>query len=401
MKQRTLRVAGPLAPYADGFAVRLTAQSYKLLTVDRQLRLMGHVSRWLSTNGLGPGDLTERRVDEFLVARRAEGYTQLLSSLAVMPLMGHLRELGVAPAPVPVPLTAVDELVECFRSYLVTERGLATPTVRSYVDVGRLFLSQRPDPPGLELLDLSAAEITEFVVRECRHRSVGSIAYVVCGLRSLLRFFYVDGRTARDLAQAVPKAPGWRVTWLPRSVDADTVSKLLKSCDRRTRTGRRDFAILNLLVRLGLRRGEVAALRLDDIDWRAGELVVRGKGRREERLPLTVDVGQAVAGWLRRGRPSCSCPNVFTRVHAPLGALSPGAVTNVVLAASKRAGVDPAVNAHRLRHTAATEMLRAGAGLGEVGQVLRHRSQLTTAVYAKVDVDSLRTIAQSWPRGAA
>ncbi len=158
---------------------------------------------------------------------------------------------------------------------------------------------------------------------------------------------------------------------------------------------------MNLLVRLGLRRGEVAALRLDDIDWRAGELVVRGKGRRKERLPLTVDVGEAMAGWLQRGRPSSSCPNVYTRVHAPLGAMSPGAVTQVVLAASKRAGVDPAVTAHRLRHTVATEMLRAGAGLGEVGQVLRHRSQLTTAVYAKVDVESLRTIPQTWPRGAA
>lgn len=401
MEQRTPRVTGLLADFASGFAVRLSEQGYKPLTVNSQLRLMGHVSRWLSAKGLNPGDLTESRIDEFLEARRAEGYTQLLSPLAVLPLMDHLRELVVAPAPVPVPPTAVDELLECFRSYLVTERGLATTTVRSYVDVARLFLSQRPNPPGLDLLDLKAAEITEFVVRECRERSVGSIAYVVCGLRSLLRFLYVDGRSARDLAQAVPKAPGWRATWLPRSVDVATVSKLLKSCDRRTKTGRRDFAILNLLVRLGLRRGEVASLRLDDIDWRDGELVVRGKGRREERLPLTVDVGEAVAGWLQHGRPSCPCPNVFTRVHAPLGAISPASVSYVVQAASKRAGVDPAVNAHRLRHTAATEMLRAGAGLGEVGQVLRHRSQLTTAVYAKVDVDSLRTIAQSWPRGAA
>ena len=156
---------------------------------------MGHVSRWLSVKGLNSGALTESRLDEFLGARRAEGYTQLLSPRAVMPLMDHLRELAVAPAPVPVPPTAVDELLECFRSYLVTEKGLATPTVRSYVDVGRLFLSQRPNPPGLDLLDLNAAEITEFVVRECRER-VGSIAYVVCGIRSLLRFLYVDGRSA-------------------------------------------------------------------------------------------------------------------------------------------------------------------------------------------------------------
>ena len=232
-------------------------------------------------------------------------------------------------------------------------------------------------------------------------RGVGSIAYVVCGLRSLLRFLYVDGRSARDLVQAVPKAPGWRATWLPRSVDAATVSKLLKSCDRRTRTGRRDFAILNLLVRLGLRRGEVAALRLTtSTGGPVSSLCAARVDARNGCLSRSMSVKQSPDG-CERGRPSCSCPNVFTRVHAPLGGMSPGAVTHVVLAASKRAGVDPAVSAHRLRHTAATEMLRAGAGLGEVGQVLRHRSQLTTAVYAKVDVDSLRTIAQTWPRGAA
>ena len=196
MKQRTLTVNGPLADFASGFAGRLNEQGYKSLTVDGQLRLMGHVSRWLFTKGLGPGDLSERRVVEFLKVRRTEGYTQLLSPLAVTPLMEHLRELGVSPAPVPVPLTAVDELLERFRSYLVTEKGLAMPTVRSYVDVARLFLSQRPNPPGLDLLDLNAIEITEFVVRECRERSVGSIAYVVCGLRALLRFLYVDGRSA-------------------------------------------------------------------------------------------------------------------------------------------------------------------------------------------------------------
>lgn len=175
---------------------------------------------------------------------------------------------------------------------------------------------------------------------------------------------------------------------------------MLGSCDRRSTFGRRDFAVLTVLVRLGVRAGEVAALELADIDWRAGEITIRGKARREERLPLPVDVGDALVGWLRRGRPGCECSNVFTRVRAPHRGLTSGGVSAIVRAACTRAGL-PEVNAHRLRHTAATEMLRAGAGLGEVGQVLRHASVLTTAVYAKVDRDRLRTLALPWPGSAS
>jgi integrase/recombinase XerD len=174
------------------------------------------------------------------------------------------------------------------------------------------------------------------------------------------------------------------------------VARLLASCDRRRTFGRRDYAVLSLLARLGLRAGEVASLELGDIDWRAGEIVVRGKGRRKERLPLPVDVGDALAAWLRRGRRRCGCPAVFTTVRAPHRLLSSGGVSAIVRAACARAGL-PESNAHRLRHTAATEMLRAGAGLAEVGQVLRHTSMLTTAIYAKVDRDGLRTLALPWP----
>jgi site-specific recombinase XerD len=384
----------------ESFRAALVAQGYKPLGVVGQVRLAAHVSRWLAASGLEPGELTEGRIEEFLKCRRAAGYTQWLSPLATVPLMGHLRRLGVAPAPPPAPTTAVEELVAHYRDYLVGERGLAPATVASYLHVARLFLSERSDHPGFGLNRLSAGEVTDFVLGECRGRSVGSTASVVCWLRALLRFVYVDGLTPTDLASAVPNAPSWRLTWLPRSVDATTVSRLLKSCDRRTTIGRRDYAILTLLVRLGLRRGEVAALNLADIDWRAGEIVIRGKGRREERLPLPVDVGEAVAGWLRRGRPRNESARVFLRVRAPLGAMSPVGVSHVVHSASQRAGVAP-VTAHQLRHTAATQMLRAGADLTEIGQVLRHRSQLSTAIYAKVDLGGLRSVAQCWPGGAA
>jgi integrase/recombinase XerD len=221
-----------------------------------------------------------------------------------------------------------------------------------------------------------------------------------CGLRSLLRYLYVAGDTRVPLEAAVPKVAGWRLTGLPITFGRAEVSRLLASCDRRTTFGRRDYAVLTLLSRLGLRAGEVAALSVDDFDWRAGELVVRGKGRGEERLPLPADVGEAVAGWLRRGRPRCEFATVFTRVRAPHRPLTGAAVSAIVRAACARSGL-PELNAHRLRHSAATEMLRAGASLREVGQVLRHASVVTTAIYAKVDRDRLRSLALPWPGAAS
>ncbi|MDQ4068724.1 MAG: site-specific integrase [Actinomycetota bacterium] len=340
-------------------------------------------------------------MEEFLSHRRAEGYTLWLSTKAMVPMLGYLRDRGVVSAPPPaVPATEAEQLQDHYRAYLVQERGLAAGTVAGYLDVARLFLAARAVDGHLHLDRLSAAEVIEFVLAECTSRSVGSAKHIVCGLRALLRYLYVAGRTQVQLAAAVPKVASWRLATVPVAFGRAEVARLLASCDRRTTFGRRDYAVLSLLARLGLRAGEVATLELADIDWRAGELVVRGKGRREERLPLPVDVGEAVAGWLRRGRPRCEYATVFTRVRAPHRPLSSGGVSAIVRAACARAGL-PELNAHRLRHTAATEMLRAGASLAEVGQVLRHASALSTAIYAKVDHDRLRGLALPWPGSAS
>lgn len=398
-KPSRVRVAGPLEPYAGEFRKELARQGYTDNSASNQLQLMAHVSRWLAGRELGVGEMTPVRVEEFLEARRAEGYTLWLSTRALAPVLGYLRGVGVVPTPGPVgPPTPVEELVEHYRAYLVQERGLAAATVSSYVHVAGLFLAvrSRDGELDLDLGRLSAGDVTGFVLAECAARKVGSAKYVVCGLRSLMRFLFVSGYVATQLDAAVPKVASWRLSGLPKSLGRREVERLLASCDRRSTFGRRDFAVLTLLVRLGLRAGEVAALELADIDWRAGEVTIRGKGRRQERLPLPVDVGDAVVGWLRRGRPDCECAKIITRVRAPHGGLTSGGVSAIVRAACVRAGL-PELNAHRLRHTAATEMLRAGAGLAEVGQVLRHASVLTTAIYAKVDRDRLRGLAQPWP----
>ncbi|MDP9294082.1 MAG: site-specific integrase [Actinomycetota bacterium] len=393
-------MSGPLELYASGFAAELVRLGFTRNTIACQLRLMAHVSSWLAGKELEAG-LTAAVVEEFFAFRRAAGHATLRSPRALEPLLAHLRELGVVQPAVAVAATPAEGLLERYRCYLLDERGLAAGTVRGYVDIVRSFVVGRGAADGSGLEGLTAGDLSAYVLAECPRRSRGSAKLLVCALRSLLGFLHVEGVLAESLSGAVPSVAGWRLAGLPRGLEPGQARRLLSSCDRRTTAGRRDFAILTLLLRLGLRRGEVARLELGDVDWRAGEVLIRGKGDRQERLPLPADVGEAVAGYLRRGRPgSAQGRCVFVRAKAPRQPLTPGGVTQVVVSAGKRAGLGE-IGAHRLRHTAATEMLRAGATLPEVGQVLRHRSLLTTAIYAKVDREALRTIARPWIGGAA
>ncbi len=399
---RRLEMAGPLAVFAPGFSAELVWQGYRPGSVAAQLQLMADASRWLAARGVGPADLTEALVEQLMAERRASGRTRLLSSRAMAPLLGYLRGLGVVPAAEPaLPMTAVEAIVERYSAYLLARRGLAPSTVRNYVGVASVFLCWRETTTGgLCLETLDAAAVSEFVLAEARRSCVGSAKCMVTRLRALLRFLHVEGEIELALADAVPSVAGWRLAGLVKALDARSVARLLASCDRRTRVGRRDFAIITLLSRLGLRASEVAAIELSDVDWRSGELLVRGKGSRQEGLPLPIDVGETLAGWLARGRPRRESVFVFTRLRAPHGGLSAGAVSQIVRRACRRAGV-PLVGAHRLRHTAATEMLRAGGSLTEVGQVLRHRGRDVTSIYAKVDRLALAAVVMPWPGAVA
>ncbi len=393
-----VRVRGPLEAFAPGFAEELRGLGYTPVAAVFQLQLMAHASRWLDATGLGPDALTSDVVERFVAERRAAGYTNYVTARAMAPLLGYLRAVGVAPAALRTqPATPAERLADRFGEYLAIERGLAAGTVVDYVHAVRPFLDVIGGDGELDLQRLTAAEVTAFVVARCPRQSRGAAKMTVTALRSLLGFLHVEGLIARSLIGAVPSAASWRLSGLPRALEPGQVRRLLDSCDRSTRTGRRDFAILTALVRLGLRAGEVAGLSLEDVDWRAGELVVVGKGRRAERLPLPVDVGEAITSYLRDGRPaSAQDRSLFVRVKAPHRGLTTGGVTQVVVSAARRAGLGQ-IHAHRLRHTAATQMLRAGGSLEEIGQVLRHRAALTTAIYAKVDRDALRELARPWP----
>jgi integrase/recombinase XerD len=284
------------------------------------------------------------------------------------------------------------ELVEDYRGWLVTERALAENTIDYYVRAARLLLWELE---GRDLAELTLGEVSGFMVRHSRRLGVGSAKNLATGLRSFLGYLYLRGLSDRQLAQAVPAPPRPHGAGLPRWLSSPELAALLAASDKTSEVGRRDHAILVILVRLGLRAAEVAGLSLDDIDWRAGEITVSGKGARTERLPLPVDVGEALVAYLEHGRTKTCCRALFLRADAPLG-LSAGSVADVVRRACVRAGM-PSVGPHRLRHSAATAMLRAGASLDEVGQVLRQRDAAVTAHYAKVDFVALRQLATPWP----
>jgi integrase/recombinase XerD len=398
-----VRVAGPLGPYAEGFHDALAKRGFSPGAGADHLRLMGHLSGWLAGRGLDGSALTPAVVDAYLAERRSARCASHQTGRALAPLLGFLRRREVAPAPLPPgPTGPVEGLLAGYARYLAGERGLAQATIRRNVELVRPFLAGWEVAGRVDLEHLDAGAVTAFVVARCRDARGGSAPRMVTALRSLLRFLHVEGLIDQPLAAVVPSVAAWKLTGLPKALAADQVTALLASCDQGSAVGRRDLAILTLLVRLGLRAGEAAALRLEELDWRRGELTVRGKGNRHDRLPLPADVGQAIVAWLTAGRPAATAGGreVFLRVRAPHAALTRGAVTQVVARAARRAGLGT-IYAHRLRHTAATGMLRAGGSLREIGQVLRHRHALTTAIYAKVDTEALRPLARPWPGDAA
>lgn len=396
-----VRMGGALAPLAEGFRVALATDGYTWHGSVKQLHLFAHLSRWLEAERLDLADLDRDAVERFFSARREAGHTKLISIRAAEPMLRYLRSLGFIADTAPQTLQdPVEELLVRYRRYLVLERGLLAESAQGYAVNVRPFLEGLAGPAGIEFVRVDGPAVIAFVVATCPGQTRSSAKRTMKALRSLLRFLHVAGYVDRSLAHAVPTAAGWRLASLPKRLEADQVEQLLAACDRSTVVGRRDFAVLTLLARLGLRVSEVAALSLDDLDWRAGELIVRGKQARADSLPIPADVGEAIVEYLQAGRPADALGrSVFVRVRAPHRAVTGTGVSKIVHDASLRAGTG-AIYAHQLRHTVASEMLRAGASLPEIGQVLRHRHSQTTAIYAKVDRDGLRRIARSWP-GAA
>jgi integrase/recombinase XerD len=381
-----VHVSGPLVPYVAGFAATLRSQGYTDLSLANQLRLGAHLSRWLAERALGLTQLTAEVVEQF-VADRRETHTALCSVRGLAPLLQYLQKIDVVPAAAPEPAPS-NEVLRAYERYLVEERVVKPRRRRYYVEVAREFLADR------QVADLVAAD----VARDVRaHVDRADLPERLTALRAVLSFLFVRGHAPINLVHAVPSASRRRLVSLPKGLDMPEIRAVLANCDRRTTMGRRNYAALLLMVRRGLRAGEVAALTLDDIDWEAGEIVVHGKGTSIGRLPLPTDVGEAIVSYLRRRRPpQVESRSLFLRSRAPHRGGTAAMFTGLASHSLRAAGVSSG-GSHRLRHTAATQMLRAGASLTEIAQVLRHRHVDTTAIYAKVDRDGLRTLAPPWP----
>jgi site-specific recombinase XerD len=392
----TRRKAGLLGPRVEGYRAWLAQRGYTSTTVRNMLKDLGQVGQWLSAAGLEVAELSEERLTVFLTVRREAGHRRVPGIRAMAPLLSYLRQVGVTPAVAPS-LTPLEVLLEQYQSWMPRERGLAASTVLRYENTARRFLREQVVVgDAFEPAGLSGADVNAFLLRECARVSAGSAKGRVAELRSVLRFLYVQGITPLRLGTAVPPVGGWRLATLPPTMTAADVQLLLDSCDRDTTIGVRDFAMMMLVARLGLRSIEVARLLLGDVDWRAGELVVRGKGGRQDRLPLPAEVGEALVAYLSGGRNPEGARHVFLTCRAPRGPIRADLVGDVVERACHRAGL-PHVGPHRLRHALAGELLRRGAGLVAISQVLRHQDLATTALYAKVDLAAPQQVAQPWP----
>lgn len=387
---------GPLAPFAAGFAAELDRSGYSPVTACVYLRRCGQLSEWMAAEGLGVAALSPEVVGQFCAARRAAGYREYVNVRGITPLLRYLRATGQVRSETAPVVGPAEVLLGRFGDWLVRERHLAPGSVATYSVHARRLVQRLATGERVELERLDAAFVRRFVLDVCPGQGRASAKLTVVAIRQLLAFLYVEGELERPLVAAVPSVAGARLCGLPKRLAPGDVQRLLDGCDRSTPAGRRDFAIVTVLARLGVRVGEVAALVLEDVDWRAGEITVHGKGG-TQRLPLPDPVGEAIAVYLRDGRPgNAEGRTVFVTVLPPARAMCRSAVCWVVVRAAQRGGLGH-MNAHRLRHSLASEMLAGGADLPSIGQVLGHRMLETTAVYAKCDRQTLRQIARPWP----
>jgi site-specific recombinase XerD len=393
---------GPLGPYLDGVAGGLFNQGYAIQTGRAKIRFLSDLSRWLERRKIRSTDVTEEQLGRFGDLRERQHRLRRGDRQTLKQLLGYLREIEVIRQPRRlVKKGLLDRTLEDFTRFLTEQRGLTQATLDNYLPVARSFLETRFGTGRIHLDRLRVADVTGFVARHGSHWSSKRCQLVASGLRSFLGFLTQEGTVTTNLAAAVPTIAAWRLTGLPQFLEPGQVEKLLRACPRHTGAGRRDLAVLLLLARLGLRAGEVVHLNLEDIDWEAGEIFVRGKSARQDRLPLSSEVGEALARYLKRDRPRCGCRRVFLRLRAPhQGFSSSVAICDIFRRALARARLDPEnKGAHLLRRSLATTMLRRGASLTQIGQVLRHQLAQTTEIYAKVDLAALRGLAQPWPGG--
>ena len=392
---------GPFTRHLYSYARELRDQGYSVASGRRQLLLVADFGQWLKQNGIRVAQIKLKHLVKFKKYHARKQPIMKEHAAVLRRFLDLLRRKGAIPKEVVPSMSRAEQLTQEFLLYLQKERGLAATTIESRRQIVVRFLHSYLTEERGDLTGLSAEVVVGFVRREAAKVSPKGATQLTTSLRSFLHYARYQGYIQNDLAAVVPAVASWSMQSIPRSLPKKQVERVLISCNRQTAIGRRDYAILLLLARLGLRAGEVASLSLDDIDWQAGSISVHGKSGHRPRLPLPDDVGEALAEYLRDGRPRLDSRVVFLSGNAPLRPIRSSVVTDVVKRQLERAGVDsPRKGAHQFRHGLATEMLRQGASLGEIGELLGHRHPDTTAIYAKVDLVSLQALAMPWPGGA-
>jgi len=397
-----LFASGPAAPFVFRFATELRAQGYSRMVVRQYVSVVDHLGRWCARSGRLITDVDEQVLDSFQrharncacvpFGRHGRHY---VVRYAVRRFLRHLRTTGLSIAPAPKRAPA-PELVRDYCSWTKREKGLADVTLAAHARYVTAFIHVAGDDPRR----YTAAVVRRFFLDQARQASQARTQKVIDAVRGFFRYLVALGRCSDCLLGVVPRIARWRLAELPRYLPAGAVDRLINACDPNTKAGALDRAMVLLMVRLGLRAGEVASLRFGDIEWAAGHVRVMGKSRREARLPLPQEVGDAIVAYLRHARPRSSDDHVFLREQAPIGPYLRGpALSYRVRQTMQRAGIDTPARgaAHVLRHSFATGLLRHGMPLEGIGALLRHGSIETTAVYAKVDIDVLRDVAQPWP----
>jgi len=393
---------GPLSPYLDGFAKRLYECGYSPGVGQNYIRCIGYLSLWLEQRGLKDRELDERKIRDHVESLKHHKDT-VVSSAPHRLFLSYLREIGVIKRPPPQTTSEVVRIVNGYIDYLRRERGLAEATLAHRRIFPRRFLEERFGKRPVHLSKLKVQDFIRYIQNHAHEYGALYRANIVLVLRDFCRFLHLRGYIRENIASSIPRMPYWKATRLPYYLERSDVEQLLKTCDRRTPKGMRDYAILLLMVRLGLRAGEVRNLTLDDLDWETGQITVCGKGAKRNRLPLVQEVGKALVQYLQHGRPPCSSRHFFIRMRAPHTKLQcSGPIGKIVKQALEHAGLNPPhKGSHLLRHTFATHLLRRGASLSEIGRMLGHEKLNSTVVYAHIDLNKLKMVAQPWPGGAS
>jgi site-specific recombinase XerD len=392
---------GPLSLYINPYLAQLREQGYAVGSLYEQVHILKLCDRWMKRTGREVRDLDEAAMRDCLRLVSRRGYGKNAGASTLRRLLAMLRQMGATPAAVTTLPSPAEQLTCAYARFLLRERNLSCKTAAWHRRFVSRFLCERFAHAQCNPSKLCAVDVAAFVQRHVKRGGPEEAKSLLAAMRSFLRYLHYKGLIDSDLSLAVPKVARWSFSTVPKNLSADQVREVLRHCDQSTALGRRDYAILLLLARLGLRAGEVVRLNLEDIDWESARITVRGKGGKWAQLPLPADVARVMARYLRRDRLRCTCRRVFIRDYAPVGGFnSSGAIARIVKRAITRAGVASArKGAHLLRHSLATDMLRKGASLDEIGEVLRHKSPDTTAIYAKVDINSLRALALPWPGG--